>query len=242
MRGLILAAGRGSRLGALTDERPKGLVPLAGRPLLEHQLEAFAQAGIEAVALVCGYRAEAFPPGLRRFHNARWSTSGIVASLACAEPWLEEDTLVLYADVLVEPRALRALAATPDDVALSYDRGWLARWRRRFADPLDDAERFRVDADGRVLAIGGRARSVDEIEGQYMGLVKLTPAGAARTLDAWRALAPALRRRIDVTALLARRIAAGEAVRGVPYEGFWCELDHPRDLELAEQELAERRA
>jgi len=57
---VILAAGEGRRLEPLTNRRPKPMVPVANRPLLEHVVEAVAAAGIDRIALVVGYRGAYF--------------------------------------------------------------------------------------------------------------------------------------------------------------------------------------
>lgn len=84
MKAIILAAGRGSRMGGLTDTQPKGLVSLRGKPLLEWQLASLRAAGIHEIALVTGYRHEALSPyGLPMFHNPDWRRTNMVTSLAC---------------------------------------------------------------------------------------------------------------------------------------------------------------
>ena len=86
MKAIILAAGRGSRMKDLTDERPKCLVELRGKPLLEWQLEALREAGINEIAIVTGYKRELLVNrGLTEFHNPRWAETQMVSSLACAE-------------------------------------------------------------------------------------------------------------------------------------------------------------
>src|SRR5271154_5280112 len=101
MRALILAAGRGSRMGAVGDERPKCLVELEGRPLLERQVAALRRGGAESVGIVRGYRAERLQfPGLTYFDNPRWSETNMVMSLAAAAEWLRAGTVVVsYADI-----------------------------------------------------------------------------------------------------------------------------------------------
>lgn len=239
MRALILAAGRGRRLGAATSDRPKGLVELRGRPLIAWQLDALRSAGVEEVAIVRGYRGDALAFEATWFDNPRWAETNMVSSLACAEAWLAAGPcLVSYADIVYAPEAARILRDAPGDVALAYDTRWLELWRERFDDPLVDAESFRVDAAGVLREIGGRAESVDAIGGQYMGLLKLTPAGAARLLARHRALPGAERDRIDVTALLALLVREGEEIRAVPFDGWWCEVDSPSDLRVAEAIVA----
>src|SRR5690606_35250580 len=108
---------------------------------------------------------------------------------------------------------------------VTYDRRWSALWADRFADPLADAETFRVH-EGRVVEIGGRAETMEEIEGQYMGLLKFTPAGWARVEALLAGLEAGPRDRMDMTGLLSRLIAAGAEVRAVPVDGGWCEVDN----------------
>ena len=102
MRGLVLAAGRGSRLGIATESIPKALVPVGGRPLIRWQLEAIAAADIHPIAVVRGYRGERLPQHLEAFDNPAWAESTQVASLACARSWLErEPCIVTYSDLLL---------------------------------------------------------------------------------------------------------------------------------------------
>ena len=238
MKGLILAAGRGSRLEELTADRPKGLVELRGRSLVAHQLGALRAAGVDDIALVRGYRGERFGFDVRYVENERWSETGIAHSLACARDWLAGGTtIVSYADIVYEPRAVQALVESDADLSIAYDVHWRELWEQRFEDPLSDAETFRVDEAGWLLEIGSRAASLDEIQGQYMGLLRFTPNGSRQLLEIYDDLEPERRDRIDMTALLALALARGVRVRAVPFDGVWCEVDDASDLAVAEQVL-----
>jgi choline kinase len=183
MRAIILAAGRGSRMGEIGDERPKCLVPLLGKPLIERQIAALGAGGAEAVGVVRGYRADMIDqPGLTYFHNWRWPETNMVMSLAAAEEWLAAGPVIVsYADIFYRPELVRGLAQAPGELVIAYDRAWRALWSRRFVDPLADAETFRADESGRLVEIGNKTRNIDEIKGQYMGLLKFTP-------PAWEAI------------------------------------------------------
>jgi choline kinase len=164
MKAIILAAGRGSRLQGLTDQKPKCLVELDGRPLLEHQLEALQRAGIREIGIVTGYRREALSGrGLTEFHNPRWDQSNMVSSLACANDWLlEAPVIVSYSDIFYEPSAVSSLMETPAELAITFDPNWLALWSKRFADPLEDAETFRLQPNGQLAEIGKKPLSTSE--------------------------------------------------------------------------------
>ena len=84
MRALILAAGRGSRMGSLGDDRPKCLVELDGRPLLDRQLAPLRRGGAEEIGIVSGYRAEMLnASGLSYFENKRWAEVTMGRGGAC---------------------------------------------------------------------------------------------------------------------------------------------------------------
>lgn len=238
---VILAAGRGSRLRRRTDDRPKCLVELAGRTLLDWQLAALLAADVAPpVTVVCGYRgAQLRDPRIVTIANPRWADSNMVRSLMAAASRLQAaPTVVSYGDVVYHPDHVRALVAAADDVAITWDRRWAELWRARFADPLLDAERFAVDERGRVRVVGGRAVSLVEIGGQFMGLLRWTPAGWARTAAVLARFPPAAVDAMDMTTLLAQLIAAGVTVGGVAVDGRWCEIDSEDDLALPERQVA----
>lgn len=231
---IILAAGRGSRLGALTDERPKCLVPLAGQPLLYWQIRALREAGIERIVVVCGYRSELLSGfSVETRLNADWERTNMVSSLLCARDVIGPAVIVSYSDIVYEADVVRRLRAAPGHLAITYDVQWLDLWSRRFVDPLSDAETFQLDAEGRVAEIGSRTSTIDEIQGQYMGLLKLDGT-ALQWIEAVAGEEPNGGAKLDVTGLLRRLIARQHPVEAVQVKGGWCEVDSPQDLQVAQ--------
>lgn len=234
MRGVLLAAGRGSRMGDLTRDRPKCLVELGGRPLFDWQVMALRAAGIDRLGAVrgwCGHRLEG--KGVELFDNPRWAESNMVMSLAQAAGWLRASPcIVSYTDIVYQPDAVAGLAGVEADVAITYDPAWHALWSRRFPDPLADAESFRLDGDSRLEDIGRRTDSLDEVRGQYMGLLKFTPAGWARVERILDGLPADHRDRLDMTSLLRLLIADGVPVAAVAVHSPWGEVDSAEDLAL----------
>lgn len=242
MRAIILAAGRGSRMGGTTADQPKCLTPLHGRTLLDWQMDALSGAGIDSVALVRGYMGEKLTrDGLQSFDNPRWAETNMVMSLACASSWLASDVcLVSYSDIAYPAATARWLAAASGDIAITYYKNWRSLWEARFKDPLSDAESFRLDDCGRLLDIGARPRSLDDVQGQYMGLLRFTPRGWQSVEEVLAGLDAGQRDKLDMTSLLRLLLARGQAIAAVPVEEPWYEVDSQTDLELY-QTMALRR-
>ena len=235
MKAIILAAGRGSRMKSLTDERPKCLVELRGKPLLEWQLESLRAAGISDIAVVTGYKRELLAErGLSEFHNPRWAETNMVSSLACAESWLQgEPCIVSYSDIFYSPDAVRSLMTSQASLAVTYDPNWLQLWTERFGDPLLDAETFRLTAAHTLAEIGNKPQSVDDVQGQYMGLLRFTPEGWAEVVRLRAELSPQQRDSMHMTNTLQRVIDAGRVpIEAVAYTGEWGEVDSSEDLSV----------
>ena len=140
MKVIILAAGRGSRLGERTKDRPKCMCTLQGKTLLDRCLETLEKAGIskKEVGIVTGYRSDMFTvPDVTYFHNEIWEQTNMFYSLTMSDRWLKsESCLVCYSDIVFSPKAIRALvdSATPLAVT-SYTgywggkSGWTILWR-----------------------------------------------------------------------------------------------------------------
>jgi len=234
MKAIILAAGRGSRMKKLTDESPKCLVKLRGKTLLDWQLDAFKNAGISQIAIVTGYKRQLLANrGLEEFYNDRWAETNMVYSLACANAWLMEGPcIVSYSDIFYCIRAVTLLMENPMPLAITYDPNWLALWTRRFGNPLLDAETFRLNLDNTVSEIGNKPKSVEEIQGQYMGLLRFEPEGWMEVLRICTTLTSVESDRIHMTCVLQKIIESGKvSINAMSYDGEWGEVDSVKDLE-----------
>jgi choline kinase len=243
VQAVILAAGRGSRLGDLTSDRPKPLLPLAGVPLLQRLLASLREAGLAPVTIVTGYRAgliAAHAPGCVTIRNPRWRHTGIAASLlaaADAGTLARDDTIVTYADIVAEPAVFTAAVRAPAaPVCVPVNTGWLPLWQARMPDPLRDAERLILGENGTLLDIGGIPRSLDQIHAQFMGIIRLSPPGAASLAGFYRHARGRRESaaRWDTTTLLASWLRAGGTAATVPVPGGWLEVDTPADRDCYE--------
>ena len=236
---IILAAGRGSRMKNLTDERPKCLLTLAGKTLLEWQLAALQKAHFSRIIVVRGYKADMLTGPFETIDNPRWNQTNMVTTLLCAFPHLDpkETVIVAYADIVYRPDHLFALKNTPGDIALTYYTNWQELWQLRQGDPLIDSETF-LEYNGLLLEIGRKPTSLNEIHGQYMGLLKFSPKGRQIVTDFVASLPKNTADKLDMTSLLQGLLKKEQDIMVTPVSGGWCECDTPKDIELYEERLA----
>lgn len=235
MKAIILAAGRGSRMKSMTDERPKCLVELKGRTLLDRQINVIKTAGISQISIVTGYKRELLSINdIKEFHNSNWAETNMVSSLACADEWLEaEPCIVSYSDIFYDSTAINLLIKNQAPIAITYDPNWIELWGRRFSDPLVDAETLRLNNNQTIVEIGNKPKSVQEIQGQYMGLLRFTPEGWNELVKVRETLGSKIRKNIHMTAMLQKIVEAGKIrITAMPYTGEWGEIDTENDLEL----------
>ncbi len=232
MRAIILAAGRGSRMQILTNDRPKCMVEFQGRPLLEYQLQAIRHAGIDEIAIVTGYKSALLAQyGLYEFHNDQWDNTNMVYSLHCAGEWLQAgECVVSYSDIFYQSSAISLLRDNNDPIAISFDPNWRAIWQKRFTNPLDDAESFQMDNHGFLTEIGQKTDNIDNIMGQYMGLLRFTPAGWQEFSNIWQSMPHY--KQAHITGTLQTMIRQSSIpIRALAYHGQWGECDSPADLQ-----------
>lgn len=244
MKAVILCAGQGSRLRPFTDDRPKGMVEVAGRPILEWQREMFQKLGIHDIVVVGGYRHETIPrTGFTTVVNDEYATTNMAFSLFSAMSEMEsaDAVVVSYADILYSPQVLRAVVHATGEFNVVVDLDWYDLFSRRAEDVLDDAETLKM-AHGCLKELGRKPESLDDIEAQYIGLMKFDGTAISKLRKIFEsALAsgesigwgrPA--RSAYMTDLIQEAINLGEQVEAVKIRGSWFEIDTPEDLRLAQ--------
>lgn len=249
-RAIILAAGQGTRLRPLTDDRPKCMVPLLGKPLIAWQTAALRDAGIEDIHVVAGYRADhIIGAGYDCTVNHDYASTNMVASLFTALPFIERegDLLISYGDIVFESKNLSAVLSCEDEICVMIDQEWLRYWQLRLDDPLSDAETLQLDENGFILEVGKKPTDYDQIESQYTGLIKIRADAVPGFVNFYKALDPTAMydgRDFDnmyMTSFLQLLIDAGWRVKGVPVENGWLEVDSVEDLRIYEKMATEGR-
>ncbi|MBK7581013.1 MAG: NTP transferase domain-containing protein [Myxococcales bacterium] len=248
MRPVIIGAGRGSRLGSETDEIPKTLVQVMGRPMLDFILDALAQAGFTRsdVVFVCGYAEDvvrARYPEFTFVRNTSWQSNNILLSLLCAREHLTQGFVSTYADIVYEGAVVEKLVAAREPIVLGCDTEWRRRYSKRSLHPESDAEK--LCADGRRVTRLSRHIPSDEASGEFIGVMKLDRLGASELLGAFdRAEAEYSGKvfregrefqKAYLIDLLQHMLEGGSQMVKEDTRGGYMEIDTREDLALAEE-------
>ena len=186
MKVIILAAGQGTRLRPLTDDRPKCMVEVNGKSIIERQLAVMHNCGIkdEDITIVAGYRGDVLQQKFQDTKmdiiiNEDYETTNMVCSLMCARELMEsqDDILISYGDIIYEETVLRSILRSEDSASVIVDDGWYAYWSERCENPLDDAETLMFDANDYLTEIGQKTTDISKVQSQYIGLMRFKSDG-----------------------------------------------------------------
>ena len=231
MQAVILAAGLGSRLGALKGDGPKGFLQPKGlgESLVGRSIRLLLECGISEVIIVSGFRAEYYErlaleinasfktPKIRVIKNEAYENTGSAKSLECAKAFLKEDTLVLESDLLYEKRMLETIINHPNkNLILS-------------SSATESGDEVFLECDDailpRLVALSKNKKDLDHIDGELVGICKLSRE-VFFDLDFNKAC--------DYEYLL----VGLEALK--IEDGIWCEIDDKEHLQRAEQSIIPR--
>ncbi|GLS84031.1 NTP transferase domain-containing protein [Paraferrimonas haliotis] len=241
---LILAAGQGTRLRPITNDRPKCLVPIMGESLLERQVRVLKRQGINDIHIATGYLSEKIEQmGFDTSFNSRFDSTNMVESLFSALAFIKacnEDLIIAYGDIIYQDNNLQTLLDCDDEIGLMIDRQWRALWSLRLEDPLQDAETLMMDEQGYVTELGKKPDSYDRIQGQYTGLIKIRADKIASFIEFYQSLDRSATYdgkdfdNMYMTTFLQSLIDANWKVKAALVDNGWLEVDSVDDLNTYE--------
>ncbi len=228
--GIILAAGRGVRLGNLTAEIPKGLLEIAGMSLIARQVQALRAFDIKDIYAVTGFAADkmkqAFGKEIKYIFNPRWDTANNIYSLYLAGEIAADGFVLINSDDFFHRGILENLLKDGRPDAINVD---------DFKKLGEEEMKVKLE-DGFLRKIN-KTMDPASAQGEYIGIAKFGAEGAKELfeilddfvrrddLDGWYEEA------FDV--LADKRPIVGVSTGGLP----WIEIDTPQDLEMARKEV-----
>jgi len=231
---VVLAATRGRGLEAITEDKPKVMLPIAGKPLLRWLVDGFKKESINDITVVGGYRADVIETaGIKLVVNERYAETGELASLSCAADALDADAVISYGDILFRSYVLRDLLETDADFAVVVDSSPTDsnnRTVRDFADCSRADDRGLFGSKVLLKSVSGEPTT----HGRWIGMLKVSRNGLVK----FKSVLGALRARadfdtLDLPALLNALIADGAAIEVLYVHGHWRGVNDLEDFRRA---------
>lgn len=254
---IIPAAGFEKQLLPLIQDKPKCLLDIKGKTILERQVATLNELNIKDIVVVRGYQKEKIAfPNLRYYDNDRYESTGELASIFCAEHELNGRCLLLYSDIIFETGILEKLLKSPADISIVVDSAWVDQ--RKLARPhfkpdlvlLDSPPvsgyRFVSTGPNRLLKIGQHLNP-EQAHGEFIGLAMFSEQGTERLKTIYRQYAasrtpapfhdaPALTQ-ASLTDMLQELVDQGHSVACVTIYKGWMEVDTFEDYQQAWADL-----
>ncbi len=235
MKAIILSAGQGSRLLPMTSDKPKCTLRLEGKTVIEWQIDALNQNGIDDIVVVTGYRSDKVHRLLDRRYgkdtikvvfNPFFEVADNLASCWMVREEMTGDFLLINGDTLFEPGVAQTLLSNPQQPIT------LARDHKPHYD--EDDMKLILDSD-RLLSIGKKL-PLDQVNGESIGMIRFDSDGGRlfRSTIERCMLDPAALERWYLS-VIDEIAAETDAVWTASIEGLdWAEIDYPLDLKHAE--------
>lgn len=250
MKAIIIAAGRGSRLNPLTNDKPKCMLELDGKTLLQHQIEALNGVGIHRIVLIKGYKEEMINyPGLIYYLNDDYENNNILHSLFYAEKEMDDAFIAAYSDILYTKDVVERLLDNKEDIAIVVDIDWKGYYKGRTGHPIEEAENVILDTDNNVVKIGKVVPDKDAVHGEFIGMLKCSRKGACvfrrhfnnlrKRYSGKRFQAASLFEKAYLTDMIQDLVDSRVTVNCVTIKGGWKEIDTVEDYERILKEFSE---
>jgi len=179
VKSIIIAAGLGSRLNKYTESLPKCMLKFGKNTLLEMQLNTFRECGISDISVIRGYKKEKINyEGLNYFENTDFKNNNILNSLFYADEKISGNVIVSYSDILFDSYVVKRLLESHADISIVVDIDWRGYYVDRQDHPIDEAEKVIFDANNKVIKIGKVITSKNDVYGEFIGMMKLSPRGS----------------------------------------------------------------
>ena len=245
MKAIILAAGRGTRMGKYTEGLPKCMLKFDGKTLIETQIETLRDAGIRSIIVVKGYMPEKItPPGIKYYINTNFSDTNMVETLMCAEQEMDDDVIVCYGDILYEKKIIEKAISSDANIGVIVDTDYLEYWKSRSDEWYEDVESLIVD-HGNIVEIGIPNCPLENAKSRYVGIIKFSKEGVGtlkkvyhknreKYFDknaAW--MASTSFKNAYMTCMLNAIIKEGYNLTPIVINRGWIEFDTAEDYELA---------
>ena len=245
---IIVAAGMGNRMNHLTQEKPKCMLEISGRTILDRLIDNLLNCGIKGINIVVGYKKECFNDDRYQCYvNPDYENNNILHSLFYAEEAMDSGFLFSYSDIIYDEIIIRQMLESNSDITIAVDCNWLEYYEDRVDHPISEAELVFTENRKTVTLIRKDADFKNAF-GEFLGVAYFSRKGAEILKDVFNDLLQYYYenshqtfhtaesfKKAYLTDMLQEIINRGYSVDIVQIKGNWTEIDIPRDLTVSEQ-------
>jgi len=248
MKGLIIAAGMGSRMRELTATIPKCLLKVNGKSILSRLVDNFNDCDIVDVCIIVGYKKELIKAlGFRCFENDEYENNNILHSLFYAEEVMSEGFIFTYSDIVYDSDVIDKIIKSNSDISIAVDKDWINYYDDRADHPISQAELVFSD-DGKTVSKIRKNSDHTKSFGEFLGVGYFSEKGAKILIEVFNELkgiyAESPNKQFHtadtfenayMTDMLQELINRGYQVDIVKIDSNWAEIDIPRDYKVANE-------
>ena len=251
MKIIIIAAGPSKRLRHLTEDLPKCMLSINGKPIIQNIIELSRKNEVKDISIIRGYKKEKISfPDVTYFENTDFWNNNILHSLMFARKKIEEaiknkeDVIITYSDIWYTESVIKALLKSKEAIASVADTDWEDHYNERTDHPISEAEKVIMDDNKKILKIGKHIFTegiAKDKQGEFIGLWKFTPKGAKIFLKHFDNLNSTLKmtdsyqnakewQKSYITDIFQEMIDNGEEIYCIPIKRNWAEFDTVQDI------------
>ena len=246
MKAIILAAGAGSRLDNITKNKPKPLVNIGKKSLLEHQITKLQKNGINDITVIIGPYPEKYNfKDIEYVIDKNYNEHDQFGSLLLSKSLMTEEIIILFADIIFQENILQQILNSKNDISISLDLEWKESYKQRTNNDMSNAD-VSVITNNQILNIGRNSEfPKSPVTAEFLGIIKISNSfikDFKNNIESFenRIQKPQNHLSIKnskVIDFLSFLLSNGIKINPLFISGKWAEIDTEQDLEFANQKF-----
>tara|TARA_B100000029_G_C17453739_1_gene915939 strand:+ start:201 stop:950 length:750 start_codon:yes stop_codon:yes gene_type:complete len=248
MKALILAAGAGSRLNEITGGSPKSLIDINGTPLIQRQIDLLKKNNVDDIIIIRGFKANEFQlEDVTYVDDTKFDEHDQLGSLISAEAQLNDDLLITFGDIVFDENIIEQILSSESNFAAAVDLDWVKSYKKRIDNPIELAGKVLI-RDGKIEKFSENLPVTKEgfLIGEFLGIIKLKKSSTIIMRKSLQDLKDNHDGKFHdaksfqcakITDMLQELIESEVEINPIFIKGKWCEIDTPKDLQVAREKF-----
>ena len=244
MKVIIIAAGNATRLGKFAEKKPKCLLEINGKSILQRQIELFKKYGIDDIIVITGPHKKFGIDTVTYVEDINYQDHDVLGSLMAAEDFLNGKVLTCYSDVLFDEEILKQILNFNGEIGIPIDLDWEKNYLDRIQHPKSEADNVILNQKT-ILKIKKNISfcNSNEVIGEFLGPIIFSENGSKIFVEAYKKLRNTHNgsfhnslslKKAYLTDMIQELIDNNVKIDPIIIRGKWCEIDTMEDLKKAE--------